>query len=201
MARRAKAVETDNTPGPEATKASTVSAASTADAKSDRKSRVSQTDVPNYSLDDALRVAKAIGDNYAFKDATPLEVATALNMTLASSGFRMLCGSSIAYGLTEGGYNAGHISVQPLAKRILEPTEEGDDLTARRQAILQPRILSEFLKKYDQAKLPREDIALNVLAQMGVPRDSTKQAYDLIIKSATSVGFIQKIKDNTYVNL
>src|SRR5437016_2955763 len=107
----------------------------------ERKARVSQSDVPASSLEKALRVARAIGDNYAFSPTRPLDVAVALQMSPTSSKFRMLCGTAIAYGLTDGGYNASQITVLPLARRILEPTSEGDDLQARREAVLKPRIL------------------------------------------------------------
>ena len=89
-------------------------------------SRVSQTDVPAYSLDKALAIPRAIMDNYAGKAATPLQVAKALNVSPDTGPFRMLCGASIAYGLTKGGYNAQEIILEPLAKRIVKPTKEGD---------------------------------------------------------------------------
>src|SRR6267154_5650830 len=114
----------------------------------ERRSRVSQADVPAYSLEQALRVPRAIGDNYAFRPAKPLDVAAAMEMSPTASTFRMLCGSAIAYGLTEGGYNAAQITVLPLARRILTPTTEGDDLRAMREAALKPRVIGEFLEKY-----------------------------------------------------
>jgi len=83
----------------------------------------------------------------------------------------MLCGSSIAYGFTSGGYNAANITIEPLAKRILAPTEEGDDLLAKREAFLRPRVISEFVERYNNSPLPKEDIGVNVLVEFGVPRD------------------------------
>ena len=67
---------------------------------------VSQKDVPAYSLTKALRVASAIADSYGKHPTKPLRVAEAMGMTPASGPFRMLFGAAIAYGLTEGGYNA-----------------------------------------------------------------------------------------------
>jgi predicted nucleotide-binding protein len=166
-----------------------------------RRARVSQTDVPAYSLDEALRVARAIAENYAFKPTRPLDVAAAMSNSPTSSVFKMLTGAAIAYGLTEGGYNAAQITPLPLARRILEPTQEGDDIEARREAIMKPRIVREFLRKYDGHKLPREDIAINVLIQMGVPRQAAQRTLKLILASAEAVGLLQKIKDGTYVNL
>lgn len=165
------------------------------------RSYMSQEDIPAYELDEALLVAKAILQQYGGHASTPLDVAAAMDLTPASSKFRMLCGASIAYGLTSGGYNAAQISVADLAKQIIEPQEEGADLAGKREAIMKPRILREFLSKYSGAQLPREDIGMNVLKGMNVPADRTKQVWDMILKSAESVGFLQTIKDRKYVNL
>lgn len=169
--------------------------------KADKRVRVSQGDVPAYSLDDALRVPRAIGDNYAYRPTRPVDVATAMNMQSGSSSFRMLTGAAIAYGLTEGGWNASEIKVLPLSRRILEPTEDGMDLLARREALLRPRVLKEFLEKYDSSKLPRIDIAKNVLVQLGVPREAADRTLKLILDSAEAVGFIRQTNDFKVVDL
>lgn len=166
-----------------------------------KRIRISQSDVPAYSLDDALRVASAIADNYASKPAKPLEVAAAMNLAPNSSHFKMLTGSAIAYGLTAGGYHAVEISLTPLASRILSPLEEGDDLVAKREALLLPNIIGEFLNKYNNSPLPPEHIALNVIASMGVPKERSAGVYNLIVEGASSLGLLQEIKGKKYVNL
>lgn len=165
------------------------------------RSYMSQEDIPAYELDEALLVPKAILQQYGGHPSTPLDVAAAMDLTPTSGKFRMLCGAAIAYGLTSGGYNAAQISVTDLAKQIIEPKEEDADLAGKREAIMKPRILREFLSKYSGSPLPREDIALNVLKGMNVPADRTKQVSEMILKSAESVGFLQTIKDRRYVNL
>jgi predicted nucleotide-binding protein len=184
------------------TKAAAKKGASDAGKTADKtRSYMSQEDVPAYEFDDALLVAKALLQQYGGHPSTPLDVAAAMDLTPSSGKFRMLCGASIAYGLTSGGYNATQISVTDLARQIIEPQEEGADLAGKREAIMKPRILREFLSKYSGAPLPREDIAMNVLKGMNVPADRTKQVWDMVLKSAESVGFLQTIKDRKYVNL
>lgn len=165
------------------------------------RSYMSQEDIPAYELDEALLVAKALIQEYGGHPSTPLDVAAAMDLTPTSGKFRMLCGASIAYGLTTGGYNATQISVTDLARQIIEPQEEDADLAGKRESIMRPRILREFLSKYSGSPLPREDIGLNVLKSLNVPVDRTKQVWDMILKSAESVGFLQTIKDRQYVNL
>lgn len=162
---------------------------------------LSQSDVPATSLKQALRVAQAINDNYGKDPTKPLRVAEAMGMQPTSGPFRMLCGASIAYGLTEGGYNASLISLTSLGRRIVSPTSEGDDYLAKREATLKPRILNEFLSKYNDEKLPTEMIGYNVLEEMGVPREKTKKVLELILESAEEINFLKDINGKKYVDL
>ncbi len=115
--------------------------------------------------------------------------------------FRLLSGAAIAYGVTLGGPNAPEIAITPLGMRIMRPTKEGDDLLARREALLKPRVIGEFLQKYNNAPLPRADIAVNVLLEMGVPNDRADEVLDFIVQGAESVGVLKEIKGKKYVDL
>ena len=118
-----------------------------------------------------------------------------------SSQFRMLAGAAIAYGLTTGGPNAPEIGITPLGMRVVRPTAEGDDLRAKREALLKPRVIGEFLRKYADAPIPREDIALNVLQDMSVPKARAKAVFDLIVSGAESGGLTKQIKGKNYISL
>jgi len=168
---------------------------------SKKRSRISQTDVPAYSLEHALRVPLAIAENYASKPTKPLDVAAAMNLLPGSSQFKMLTGAAIAYGLTTGGYNASEIELTPLVKKIVRPLEEGQDLEAKREALLKPRIINEFLNQYNGSPIPKDNIAQNVLADKGVPTERVADVLALILESAESLGLIQEIKGKKYVNL
>jgi len=166
-----------------------------------KREYISQSDVPAQSLEQALRIPKSISENYAGGPVTPLQLASALNMSPSAGPFRQLCGTSIAYGLTDGGYNAQQITLTPLGKRIVKPLKEGDDIEAKREATLKPRISKEFLNKYNSSPLPRNDIAMNVLEDMGVPKGKAESVYKLILDSAESVGLLREIKGKKYVDL
>lgn len=149
----------------------------------------------------ALRVPQAIADHYGFKPATPFNVAAALGVHPTSSTFRQLSGASIAYGLTKGGYNAGEIAIEPLGMRIVRPTLEGDDLVAKREALVQPRVIRDFLNRYNNAPLPRDDIARNVLSDLGVPTERSESVLEMIKEGAESLGIFRSIKGKRYVDL
>lgn len=166
-----------------------------------KRTYLKQSDVPSASLEDALRIPQAIFEHYAGKPTSPLYLAKALNVDPNGSQLKVLSGASIAFGFTEGGAQAATISVSDLARRILRPKEENSDLLARREAVLKPRVFGEFLKNYDGHPFPREDIGMNVLEEMGVPRNKAEEVLQRIEESAHSVGFIEDIKGKKYVSL
>jgi predicted nucleotide-binding protein len=165
------------------------------------RSYVSQADIPSCSLEKAIKIPASIGDNYGYRPTVPLQVARGLEIQPTSSTFRMLSGAAIAYGLTTGGYNADTISITPLGMRIVRPTSEDDDLVAKREAILRPRVIREFLQKYNGASMPKDSIGQNVLMELGVPQDRTAEVLKLIVEGAETVGFLQDIKGRKYVDL
>lgn len=166
---------------------------------SKRRQYLKQTDVPAATLEEALRIPQAIVDHYAGKPTAPFHVAKALNIDPKGSQFRVLSGAAIAFGLTEGGAQSAAISVTDLGRKILRPKEEGADLAGRREAVMRPRVFSDFLSRYDGNAFPRQDIAENVLEDMGVPRDKTAEVLERITASARSVGYLEDVRDKLYV--
>ena len=167
----------------------------------DKRVYLKQTDAPSASLEEALRIPQAIFNNYAGGPATPLQVAKALDIDPKGSQIKLLSGASIAFGLIEGGAQASMINVTDLARRIIRPQEENQDLLAKREAVLKPRVFAEFLQKYDGHSFPRSDLAINVLEEKGVPRNKAEEVLERIITSARSVGFIEEIKGKSYISL
>jgi predicted nucleotide-binding protein len=162
---------------------------------------VSQTDVPSSSLERALEIANAIGENYGYRPATPLQVAKALEMAPTSSTFRMLAGASIAYGLTDGGYNAETVSITPLGLRIVKPSTDEDANAAKRLATLNPKLVRKFLERFNGAPISKDSIAQDVLVEMGAPAGRAGEVLKLILESAQASGFLQEIKGRKYVEM
>ncbi len=161
----------------------------------------SQSDVPRYPLRDAIRIPQTIADNYGKSPTRPLAIAQALGLAPNSSHFRMLCGAAMAFGLTDGAWNTTKISLTALGRRVVAPTKEGDDLAAKQEALLTPKVVREFLSKYDGSKVPQPNIAKNVLEEMEVPADSIERTFDLIVQGARDLGLLREVKGNDYVDL
>ncbi|HEX8225346.1 MAG TPA: TIR domain-containing protein [Allosphingosinicella sp.] len=166
-----------------------------------KRSYLKQADVPIGSLEDALRIPQALFDHYAGRSTAPFHIAKALSVDPKGSQIRLLSGASIAFGLIEGGAQAAAISPTELARRILRPRAENEDIEAKREAVLKPRVFGEFLRRYDQSPFPRSDIAVNILEELGVPRDKANEVLERLDASARSVGFLEEINGKIYISL
>lgn len=161
----------------------------------------SQADFPHTTLQQAQKVASALVDNFAGKSASPPDVALALGLSPTSSTWRTLTGSAIAYGLTEGGVNANSIKLTTLGRWLVAPEEEGEDLIARREAIMKPRISKEFFERYRRAKFPNDVIAGNVIRSLGVPQDRIPASLEIIKSNGRYAGIIRETPTGPFVNL
>jgi predicted nucleotide-binding protein len=129
-------------------------------------------------------------------------VAAAMKISPTTWPFKMITGASIAYGLTEGGGQSAQIALTPLCLRIFKPKTEGDDIVAKQEAFLKPRVIGQFLRQYDGGPVPRADIAVNVLSgDMGVPEKRAEAVFTMILEGARSLGLVTTIKDKVYVSL
>jgi predicted nucleotide-binding protein len=130
-----------------------------------------------------------------------MRVAEALGVSPTSGDFRTLASAAEVYGLTVGAAYAEHISLSPLGRRAVAPTTENDDLSAKREAFLRPRVVREFLTKYDGSKLPEDRIASNVLEELGVPAEACARAINLIREGAQELGLLRSMKGGFWVDL
>jgi hypothetical protein len=176
-------------------------APSTTKTGSEKRTYFKQADFPQTTLQQAQKIASALIDNFAGRDGSPPDIALAIGVSPTSSAWPALAGASIAYGLTEGGVNANAIKLTPLGRKLVAPEEEGDDLTARREAILKPRISKEFFERYRRAKFPNDTIASNVLRTFGLPPDRLQSALEIVKENGRYAGIIRQTPTGPFVNL
>lgn len=153
---------------------------------------IKQTRLPAHPLEEAVAVAKALVDQYAGKATTPTQLALALERSPASSAFRSLTGAAEAYGITEGAYRSPEIQLTALGRKLVAPTAHGQDIQARREAILNTSVVADFLRRYDQNRFPDDSIARNVLQfEMDVPPERIDTALEVIKSNATYAKVLQ----------
>ena len=160
-----------------------------------------QAEFPQSSLQQAQKLASALVDNFAGTEASPPDLALAIGISPTSSVWQTITGSAIAYGLTEGGVNANVIKLTPLGRQLVAPEQEGDDLVARRQAILEPRLCREFFERYRRAKFPSDPIAGNVLKSLGLPAERVDAALDVLKQNGKYAGIIRDTPTGPFVSL
>jgi predicted nucleotide-binding protein len=165
------------------------------------KPHFSQSDFPQRTLQEAQKIASCLMDSYAGDKATPPDVALGINISPTSENWKILSGSSIAYGLTEGGPNADFISLTTLGKKLVAPEQEGEDVEARRAAILCPKMMKQFFEKYQRNKFPNEVIGMNVLRSLGVPPERLKNAYQIVLENGKYAGIIRESPTGLFVSL
>jgi hypothetical protein len=88
-----------------------------------------------------------------------------------------------------------------LGRKLVAPEEEGDDLLARRESILKPRLIREFFEKYRRAKFPNAVIAGNVLKAMSLPPDRVDTALEIIDANGRYAGIIKDTPTGPFINL
>lgn len=169
--------------------------------KKKRLPRMLQTRVPLCSIEDAITVPRTIWDKFSGRPCSPLQVCNSLNLSPSSSKWRDLSGSSIAYGFTSGGWNAKQISLEPLGKRAVAPTEEGDDILAIKEAVQKPTVLGQFFEFYDGRKFPKDEIGENKLIDWGVPKERSAVVLSLIKENGLFSNLLSEIKGSLYVTL
>src|SRR5271157_106679 len=170
-------------------------------AKATKRVYFKQTDFPQTDLQQAQKIASALVDNFAGTDAPPPDIALALNISPTSSTWQSITGAAIAYGLTDGGVNANKIKLTQLGRRLVAPQTEGDDIVARREAIMKPRILKEFFEKYRRAKFPGDLIAINMLKVAGIPPERAPQALEIVKTNGRYAGIIRDTPTGPFVSL
>src|SRR3989344_7308388 len=166
-----------------------------------RRTYFKQADFPQTTLQQAQKIASALVDNFAGREGSPPDIALSIGISPTSSNWPALAGSSIAYGLTEGGVNANAIKLTPLGRKLVAPEEEGDDLAARREAIMKPRISKEFFERYRRAKFPNDMIAGNVLKTLALPPDRVQSALEIVKANGRYAGIIRETPTGPFVNL
>ena len=164
-----------------------------------KRAYISQSKIPKLSLSEAIRLAQSLNGDFAGKATPPHQLAMAVDISPTSSNWQDLCGASIAYGLTTGGYNAQTISLTELGRRIVAPTIEGDDAKAKVEASLRPEIPNKFYSQYNRAKFPQDKITRNVLSQMGVPSDRLHNVLEILKRNGEFVGIIHQAKTGPFV--
>lgn len=163
--------------------------------KSAKKKKIAspsgQARYPRHSVRKALRIPESILDQNAGNPCTPEEAAEYLGMK-AHGPFKVEVSSAKKYGFLESPED-GKIQPTALAKRILRPQEESDEIAGLREAVLNAPQISEVYKHYRGENLPDEKFFNNTVTETyKVPADKASEFREIFLKSLEEARLIQQ---------
>lgn len=170
--------------------------------KKERKKRKPQRPFPICTLEEALKVARAIQDKNAGKPWKPIFVAEALDISPTSTNFRDITSSSYKYGLTEGTWNAKHISLTLLGKSITKPVDSKQEVKDLQKAALNVEVFNTIYEHYRDSKFPSpdDDYFKNMLeSEFRVPHELVDECITLLINSGRFANIIRDVRGEPYV--
>ena len=153
---------------------------------------------PRHSISKVLRIPQAIIDQNAGNECTIAESAGFVGV--GNHGpYKMEVSSANKYGLLDSP-STGKIKPSDLAKRILRPQSELDELTGRRSEILKAPQISEVYKHYRGENLPDEKFFNNTITETyGVPSDKAVEFREVFIETLNDAKLLKQIGDKTRV--
>src|SRR5579863_1622238 len=117
---------------------------------------------PRHSLEKVLRIPKAILDQNAGKECSDQDTAKFLGVKYNKGPYALELSSAIKYGILERP-SQGRIAVSDLAKRILRPQNEQEELKGLREAVLKAPEISAVYSHYRGENLPDTQFFDNAL--------------------------------------
>lgn len=147
-------------------------------------------DFPRKTLEDAIRVPSVIKEKNGSNPWAPGEVATAVKLGPKSGNFYYLTTASRDYGMTEGTRDTPEVSLTPLGRRIVSPTDPNDYRPALREAFFKVDVFRKVFDHYNGNNLPEEPFLSNTLSDVyNVDRSLVTDFVDLFRKNCRFVGY------------
>ena len=153
---------------------------------------------PRHSIKKVLRIPESILDQNAGKPCTSADTAAYLGVG-HSGPYQMEVSSARKYGLLESPAE-GKIQPSELAKKILRPQSDSDELQGLREAIMNAPQVSEVYKHYRGENLPDPEFFKNtVVDKYSVPLEKADEFRQIFLKSLKEAELLSEHGDKTRV--
>lgn len=154
---------------------------------------------PRHSIVKALRIPNAILDQNGGKECSDKESAFYVGVSYNNGPYATEISSAIKYGLLERPAPK-RIKITDLAKKILRPQTQDDELKGYREAVLKAPVISDVYKHYRGENLPDRKFFDNALTDtFKVPEEKHSEFTDVFTESLTVAKLIEKNGDKTRV--
>lgn len=156
---------------------------------------VSTSNYPRHSVEKALRIPKAILDQNAGKECSIDDAAKYLGLNSPHGPFGVEISSASKFGFLE---RTGSKKIKPteLAKKILRPQAQEDELVGLREAVLNAPVLSDVYKHYRGENLPDRKFFENALTDtFKIPAEKLTEFIEIFNDSLNSAKLAEKNGD------
>ncbi|HZF11596.1 MAG TPA: hypothetical protein VFE33_22635 [Thermoanaerobaculia bacterium] len=157
----------------------------------ERTDTETQARYPRHSLEKVLRVPRAILDQNAGRECSDADVARFIGLKLTGPT-RVEISSAIKFGLLDRP-GSGRLKVTDLAKKILRPQEQQDELAGLREAILNAPDISDVYRHYRGENLPDEQFFDNALVDtFHIPQSKLSEFKALFMESLEKAQLLER---------
>jgi hypothetical protein len=148
--------------------------------------------ISRHSLEKVLRIPKAILDQNAGKECSDEDTATFLGIKYNKGPYALELSSAIKFGLLERP-SAGRIAVSELAKKILRPQNEQEELIGLREAVLKAPDISTVYSHYRGENLPDMQFFDNALVdKFGIPKEKVAEFKTIFFDTLNKAKLIEE---------
>lgn len=159
--------------------------------KGDKRER-SMIEFPYMGLDEAIEVAQAIHETTGSGLCQADQLAAALKLSMASSGFRVRLSTTKMFGIIDSERGSGAVRLTDLGHRIVDPAQER---AAKVEAFQNVPLYAKLVEQHRGKTLPPPAALERVMAEMGVAKKQTDRARQTFDRSAQSAGFFEFGRD------
>ena len=160
-----------------------------------KKASAPKTVVPKYprhSLEKVLRIPKAILDQNVGKECSDEDTATFLGIKYNKGPYALELSSALKFGLLERP-SAGRIAISELAKKILRPQNEQEELVGLREAVLKAPDISTVYSHYRGENLPDMQFFDNALVdKFDIPKDKVAEFKTIFFDTLNKAKLIEE---------
>jgi hypothetical protein len=149
-----------------------------------RRNERSGISFPYSSLEDAEAVARAV-HHWGGNEVSQARLATTLDTTVKSSGFRTDVAAAKIFGFVDG---RGTLSLTPLGHRLVDETTAAQ---ARVEAFKQVPLFRAVLEEHEGKVLPGTSGLEAEMLRLGVSTKQAARARQLFLRSAQHAGFFE----------
>jgi hypothetical protein len=146
---------------------------------------------PRHSLEKVLRIPKAILDQNAGKECSDEESAGFLGIKYNKGPYALELSSAMKFGLLERP-RPGRLVVSDIAKKILRPQNEQEELLGLREAALKAPDISSVYSHYRGENLPDEQFFENALVdKFNIPKEKLTEFKSIFFETLTKAKLLE----------